>query len=88
MQMVISVVADQFVQELVDNLMDEGISVTEIASTGGFLSAGNTTIVIGVEKKKLDLIDAVFTRVFENKKEEDVAGAHLFAIELERGLRI
>ena len=33
--------------------MDKGFGVTKLATTGGFLRAGNTTLISGVEDDKL-----------------------------------
>ena len=89
MEMIISVIADRFIDKLVDELMEKGISVTEISSTGGFLSQGNTTLVIGLEKEKFPILDEVFRRVISDQKlSPEESGAHLFSIDLERGLHI
>ncbi|MCD1147890.1 cyclic-di-AMP receptor [Peptoniphilus sp. KCTC 25270] len=89
MKMIFAVVADRFIRNLVDELMDVGISVTEISSTGGFLSQGNTTIVIGVKEEKMAILDKVFTKVITKKKDDPKeSGAHFFAVDLEQGLHI
>lgn len=54
MKLIIAVVQDQEVDRLVDALMDEGYRATKLASTGGFLKAGNTTLLIGVEDDHAD----------------------------------
>jgi uncharacterized protein YaaQ len=41
-------------QEVISELIKEGYHSTKIASTGGFLSSGNTTLIIGVEDEKMD----------------------------------
>lgn len=56
MKLVISIVQDEDAPKLVDRLMKEGFGVTKLASTGGFLRAGNTTLLIGVEKAKVDYV--------------------------------
>lgn len=37
-------------------LTREGFSVTKLATTGGFLMAGNTTFLVGVEDEKVDTV--------------------------------
>ncbi|MFA5523207.1 MAG: cyclic-di-AMP receptor [Tissierellales bacterium] len=60
MKLVIAIIQDDDAANLVSNLTEEGFRVTKLASTGGFLKAGNTTLLIGVEDEKLDdLIKAV-----------------------------
>ena len=44
----------------VSALMDKGFGVTKLATTGGFLRAGNTTLISGVEDDKLqDALDVI-----------------------------
>ncbi|NLU41702.1 MAG: hypothetical protein GXX08_05835 [Firmicutes bacterium] len=56
MKLIIAVVQDQDVDRLVDALMDEGYRATKLASTGGFLKSGNTTLLIGVEDSHADRV--------------------------------
>jgi Uncharacterized protein conserved in bacteria len=45
---------------VMDSLNKKGIYVTKLASTGGFLREGNTTLMIGTEAEKVDeVIDIV-----------------------------
>lgn len=60
MKLVISVVQDDDVNELVERLVKGGFNTTKLASTGGFLREGNTTLLIGVEEEKVeDVIDII-----------------------------
>lgn len=57
MKLIIAIVQDEDAFRLISNLMSEGYGVTKLASTGGFLRAGNTTLLIGVnEDRFLSLI--------------------------------
>lgn len=38
----------------VDALVEQGFRVTRLASTGGFLRKGNTTLLVGVEEDAVD----------------------------------
>jgi uncharacterized protein YaaQ len=49
MRLVIAMVQDQDVQKLLKVLTEHNYSATKLASTGGFLRQGNTTLLIGVE---------------------------------------
>jgi uncharacterized protein YaaQ len=53
MKLVIVVIQDQDAVRLLDALMEKGYSATKLASTGGFLREGNTTLLIGTEDKKV-----------------------------------
>ena len=52
MKLIIAIVQDEDAARLVSNLMNEGYSVTKLATTGGFLRAGNTTLLLGVDEEK------------------------------------
>ncbi|MGE5632149.1 MAG: cyclic-di-AMP receptor [Caulobacteraceae bacterium] len=54
MKLVIAVVQDDDVDELVERLIKKKVSSTKLASTGGFLREGNTTLLIGVEKERVE----------------------------------
>jgi uncharacterized protein YaaQ len=49
--------------------MNEGFTVTKLATTGGFLRACNTTLLLGVEDTKFDAAMAVIERVCKSRKQ-------------------
>lgn len=60
MKLVMVVVQDKDASRLLDGLLSRGLRATKLASTGGFLREGNTTLMIGVEDDRLDeLIEMV-----------------------------
>lgn len=54
MKLVIAIVQNDDAAALTDALRDKNYASTVISTTGGFLREGNTTIMVGVEKAKLD----------------------------------
>jgi uncharacterized protein YaaQ len=60
-KLIIAIVQDQDVPGLIDDLTEKEFRVTKLASTGGFLKSGNTTLLMGVEEDKvseaLDIIE-------------------------------
>jgi uncharacterized protein YaaQ len=56
MKLVIAVVQDQDEADLLAALSKAGFQATKLASTGGFLREGNTTILVGVEEEKLETV--------------------------------
>ncbi|MBS4535913.1 cyclic-di-AMP receptor [Clostridium sp. D2Q-14] len=54
MKLVFAIVQDEDAHKLVDKLMKDDFGVTKLASTGGFLRAGNTTLIIGTENERVD----------------------------------
>ena len=63
MKLISAIVQDEDASRLISTLMNEGYSVTKLATTGGFLRAGNTTLLLGGEddrvKGALDVIEKV-----------------------------
>ncbi|MFG6497472.1 cyclic-di-AMP receptor [Fictibacillus sp. UD] len=54
MKMIIAVVQDKDSNRLQDALVDKSYRATKLATTGGFLKAGNTTFMIGVEDAQIE----------------------------------
>ena len=54
MKLIIAIVQDEDASRLIGDLMAEEYRVTKLATTGGFLRSGNTTLLIGVEDEKLE----------------------------------
>lgn len=54
MKLVVAIVQDQDVAGLLEALGKVRISATKLASTGGFLREGNSTVLVGVEEDRLD----------------------------------
>lgn len=54
MKMVAIVLANAQADEAVEALVEAGQRVTRLASTGGFLRQGNTTLILGVEDGAVD----------------------------------
>lgn len=54
MKLIFAIVQNDDSKRLIRELVKHHISVTHISSTGGFLHGGNSTLMIGVEKEKLE----------------------------------
>ncbi|EIT84208.1 hypothetical protein A374_16833 [Fictibacillus macauensis ZFHKF-1] len=65
MKMIIAVVQDKDGTKLADALVKNEFRATKLASTGGFLKAGNTTFMIGVSD---DQVERVMDIIKENCK--------------------
>lgn len=72
MKLLVTIVQDQDVPVLLDNLMKEGYSATKLASTGGFLRMGNTTLLIGVDDDKVDNALELIGRVSSKRDEYQI----------------
>lgn len=69
MKLIIAIVQDEDAARLVSNLMNEGYSVTKLATTGGFLRAGNTTLLLGVDEEKFQGAMDVIEKVCKSRKQ-------------------
>ncbi len=56
MKMILAIINQDDANLVVNGLMQSGYSVTKLSTTGGFLRAGNTTILVGVEDEKVDKV--------------------------------
>jgi uncharacterized protein YaaQ len=63
MKMVMVVLANAQADEVVQVLLEQGQRVTRLASTGGFLRQGNTTLIVGTEEQSVPgLVEAIRQR--------------------------
>ena len=69
MKLIIAIVQDEDASRLISNLMSEGYGVTKLATTGGFLRAGNTTLLVGVDDDKFDGAMKVIEHVCKSRKQ-------------------
>lgn len=69
MKLIIAIVQDEDASRLVSKLMNEGFGVTKLATTGGFLRAGNTTLLVGVDDNKLEAAMGVIEKVCKSRKQ-------------------
>lgn len=68
MKLIIAIVQDEDASRLVSTLMKEGFGVTKLATTGGFLRAGNTTLLVGADDDKLKAVMDVIEHVCKSRK--------------------
>ena len=69
MKLIIAIVQDEDSSRLIGKLMDAGFGVTKLATTGGFLRAGNTTLMVGVDDQKLGDALSVIEKVCKSRKQ-------------------
>ena len=73
MKLIIAIVQDEDAQRLVGELMDGHFGVTKLATTGGFLRAGNTTLLSGVEDERLEEALSVIERTCRSRQQMTTA---------------
>ncbi|MBR2476844.1 MAG: cyclic-di-AMP receptor [Clostridia bacterium] len=54
MKLILAIVNDEDANKVLSELNRGGFSVTKLATTGGFLRAGNVTMIIGTDEDKVD----------------------------------
>lgn len=69
MKLVISIVHDDDVHALLEELTANQLRVTKLATTGGFLRAGNTTLLTGVEDDEVDKVIAIIKNNCESREQ-------------------
>lgn len=69
MKLIVCIVQDQDSGNLIEDLTEKDFRVTKLASTGGFLRAGNTTLLIGLED---ELVDEALEIIKENSKTREI----------------
>lgn len=69
MKMVIAIVQDDDSLGVVETLTEKKFGVTKLATTGGFLKAGNTTLMIGVRKEQTDEVINIISKICKKREE-------------------
>ncbi|QZY55314.1 cyclic-di-AMP receptor [Crassaminicella profunda] len=69
MKLIIAIIHDEDSTTLIKKLTEQGYGVTKLASTGGFLRSGNTTLLIGTEKEKVDCAIEMIKDTCKSRKE-------------------
>lgn len=59
MKLIMAIVSNEDSSKVSSKLMSEGYGVTKLATTGGFLMAGNTTLMVGTDDTKVDDVIAI-----------------------------
>ncbi|MCR4425548.1 MAG: cyclic-di-AMP receptor [Firmicutes bacterium] len=69
MKLVIAIVRDDYSEVLQDGLADAGHRYTKLASTGGFLRKGNTTLLVGVENDQVQSVLGIIRGCCRSRQE-------------------
>ena len=67
MRLIIAIVQDKDVGLLLEALTRENFRATKLASTGGFLREGNTTLLIGVENEREQAALGIISRTCKSR---------------------
>ena len=69
MKMIMCIIDDMDTFSLLDALSEQSIQATKLASSGGFLRRGNTTLLIGVEDEKKDDVLELISKICMPRKQ-------------------
>ncbi|MDY4788291.1 MAG: cyclic-di-AMP receptor [Bacilli bacterium] len=69
MKLIFAIVSRQDTNTVCDALIDRGYYVTKLATTGGFLKVGNTTLLIGVDETQVDDVLKIIEDHSKTRKE-------------------
>ena len=67
MKLIIAVVNDEDAVDVIDLLTEKGYRVSKLATTGGFLKSGNTTLMIGVAAEKVDIVLGILEEICKTR---------------------
>lgn len=77
MKLLIAIVNSDDAPRVMDELMKAGYSITKQATTGGFLRAGNVTILIGMEEDRLEGAVSIIRTYSSTRKQMIPTGAEM-----------
>ena len=69
MKMLLAIINYDDAHNVINHLMKAGFQITKLATTGGFLRAGNTTLISGVEDEKLDEALAIIEKICKSREQ-------------------
>ena len=81
MKLVLAIVSKDDSSIVSRELTKEGYSVTKLSTTGGFLMAGNTTFIIGVDEEKVDDVISIISK-FSQKRNQLVPSSTGYGVGL------
>ena len=100
MKLIMAIVSNDDAGSVTTALTENGFRVTRLATTGGFLKAGNTTMIVGTDDDKvekcIEVIGSVSSqrmeavtagdqgRYIENPVRVTVGGATIFVLDVEQ----
>ncbi|MBN2303604.1 MAG: cyclic-di-AMP receptor [Anaerolineae bacterium] len=77
MKLIIAIVQDQDADRTIQALTKAGHRVTRVASTGGFFSTGNTTLLSGVDESQVQSVIQILKETCERRARLIPAGPNV-----------
>ncbi|OUQ78593.1 cyclic-di-AMP receptor [Flavonifractor sp. An100] len=76
MKLIFAVIRDKDANDAVEELIERRIGVTKLASTGGFLRDGNTTLMIGTEDNRVEEVMQALKETCAKRSQMEVVAPH------------
>ena len=94
-KLIIAVIQNEAADAVVDALLEAEFRATRLASTGGFLRRGNTTLMIGADEDQVDIVLNLIRQharsgvaPVESPDATQAAAATVFVLDLEEYQRL
>ena len=69
MKLVMAIINDEDAFHVMDALNEKGFQITKLASTGGFLRSGMTTIISGVQEDRIEELISILEKKCRSRKQ-------------------
>ena len=88
MKLIVSIVQNEDANSISDSLKESGFFVTRLATKGGFLGSGNTTLLTGVEDDKVDVVIKIIEEEGKARTQIAPAGPSFFMESLQAPIEV
>ena len=85
MKLILAIVSNDDSSSVSSSLTKANFQVTRLATTGGFLRAGNTTLIVGCEDKLVDKAVERRTEIVPSTASYDIGRYASFPVEVQVG---
>lgn len=69
MKLILAIVQDKDSNRLANTFIDNNIRATKLSTTGGFLKAGNSTFIIGIEDERVEEVLGLIKETSKSRKQ-------------------
>ncbi len=69
MKLILAIVQDKDSNRLANEFIDHNVRATKLSTTGGFLRAGNSTFIIGIEDERVDEVLDIIKETSKSRKQ-------------------
>jgi uncharacterized protein YaaQ len=84
MKLILAILRDQDCEPVTNTLVATGFGVTRIASTGGFLRRGSTTLMVGVDDERVEEAIQLVDKNCSPEESPDTNRATLFVLKVDQ----